>query len=153
MAANVIPVLDDGYENYSTCFSLDGTKIVYHKQIGTNRIFIINTYGTAEKFFTNTGIQHWGPSFSPNGIKIVCLKMDGLGVYQVVRMSGECNNVVWLMSSTSSSSSPSFTSDGNRIVFVRNGNIYTINADGSNEMQLTNNSDDDYYPSFLSTAW
>ena len=44
--------------------------------------------------------------------------------------------------------SPTWSADGTRIAFSRDFDIYSMNADGSNRTQLTNNADAEYNPTW-----
>ena len=62
------------------------------------------------------------------------------------------NNLKRLTQNKFIDASPKFSPDGNKLVFIsnRDGNyeIYTMNADGSEQIRLTNNSVIDFMPSF-----
>jgi len=83
------------------------------------------------------------PDWSPDGTKIVfSLNVDEFSQNNIVVMDVNGTNAVELTHS-STDFAPVWSPDGNKIAFVsvRDGNleIYVMNADGSNQINLTNN--------------
>lgn len=128
-------------------WSPDGKKILFDSiQGGTQRGFllelatgIINVLGDGEGQVA---------TFSPDGTRIVLQHRFGSN-NQVALLNPDGTNLVQL-TFVGFNSSPSFTADGKKIIFTstRDGDleVFTMNANGSAQTQLTNNTVTDNVP-------
>jgi Tol biopolymer transport system component len=134
-------------------WSPDGTKIAFERNLqegGTGlglHIFTINANGTNETQLTSgAGTSNTGPAWSPDGTKIAfarngadiwTMNPDGTGAVNVTSTSGR------------GIFGPDWSPDGSRIVYgsdddpdpfceICNDEIHRINADGTNDVNLTN---------------
>jgi Tol biopolymer transport system component len=123
-------------------FSPDGTKILFvSTRDGNNEIYTMNVDGTNPVRLTNYARSDTQPKFSPDSSKIVFVRenVDSQGItnYSIFRMNADGSNVIQLTTDVNDSS-PSFSPDGNRILFQIFDNasflskFITINPDGSN---------------------
>jgi Tol biopolymer transport system component len=148
--------------NGDAVFSPDGQKIAFASgRTGVNNIYIMNSDGSNPSAVTNittSGNYAVKPSFNADGTRLA---------YESVR--GTINNNTWdiytigidgtgesrLTTVPGRDSSPSFSRDGSKIVFLSErdgselgGEIYIMNADGSGQTRLTNNSERETLPVF-----
>lgn len=102
---------------------------------GPVKIFAIRPDATGLKRVTKGST----PNFSPNGRRIAFVRLDQFGVEDIYIKSpwdtGKVRNVT--KTQNSYELSPAWSPDGRQIAFERRGEIYKINADGTNERRLT----------------
>jgi Tol biopolymer transport system component len=136
--------------------SPDGTKIAFgDDSSGFSHIYVINPDGNNLRQLTNNRAQEYAPNWSPDGTKIVFTRgrpgtangsiagngdiyvMDADGSHQI-RLTNHANDDYY----------PIWSPDASQIVFTRgrgnglnsneiNNDVYVMNADGSNVIQLT----------------
>jgi TolB protein len=93
---------------------------------------------------TSNAEEERGPSWSPDGTRIVysCRIGDGTSDFEICVMNADGSGVQQLTSNTVADLTPTFSPDGGRIVFHRpvggRFQLFTMNADGTNQAQLTN---------------
>jgi Tol biopolymer transport system component len=143
-------------------WSPDGTRIVFSgpMDIETREsdIYVINADGSGVTDIAGSGGFWEAPQWSPDGTKIAFQSnMDGnWGIYT---MDPDGSNVVRLDSLTRpetrkglNSFAPSWSPDGTGVAFVQSENgIFTMNADGSNEVLVLAQSSD--IPCAASPDW
>ena len=136
---------------YSPKFSPDGTKILFRYGEGKKQIHIMDYDGKNITKLTND--QDYGYEFSPDGKKIGFISFsdsDQNGQSKIFIMNSDGTNQTKL--SDYQSDFFQFSPDGNRIVFVTElGDkieIYSMNIDGTDVTQLTNDDRPDYYPQY-----
>ena len=99
--------------------------------------------------------NRWRPRVSPDGTKVlyVCTSnMDYSGTRRICRANADGTGVAFAAAtwdSVSAEYSPDWSPDGSRIVFIRGGALYTMNADGSN-VALVNST---LSTNFMTVAW
>jgi dipeptidyl aminopeptidase/acylaminoacyl peptidase len=109
------------FASSEAAWSLDGTKIAF-----TNgSIYVVNEDGS-----NLTNLNQFGthPSWAPNGTKIAF----GNGGIWVMNADG--SNQIYL---NRTGGDASWAPDGSKIAFQRNSQIYTIDANGSNEFLVS----------------
>ena len=130
--------------------SPDAQKIVFASNRvtagGLYSIFVMNADGSDIVQLTNSTHGGYNPTWSPDGNKIA---FGGLGVLYVMDADG--SNLKSIFSESASIGLPDWSPDGTKIVFRSdmdgNGEIYSINSDGSSEpVNLTKNPADDSDP-------
>jgi len=151
--SNLIRLTDD--DDRGKChpsWSPDGSKIAFGAVTGeigdiTNwkyNIYIINADGTNRTKLTDD-VYSLYPSWSPDGSKIA---------YSLSFLHNRGG--IWIMNPDGSDKIkisdygywPSWSPDGSKIAFERGAKIYTMNADGTNQICLTNNSFFNDFPSW-----
>ena len=155
-------------------YSPDGSKIAFDRYIvGTGRtnIFLMNADGTNPVAVTlpgplpNTNLDS-DPTWSPDGKKLAfvsdrggqrkkeiwVINVDGTGLVQLttnVAIGSDSQGPFYAWDVV-----PSWSPDGSRIVFasardaISSDEIYLMNPDGSNQARLTNNTLDDFNPTW-----
>ena len=154
----------------SPSLSLDGKQITY---VGWNEpdihpvIYLMDTEGSHVKYLY--GIQYGefsnfgDPCISPDGTQVVFT--GGNGAEEINRINADGKGLITLLKSEIDGTghiypknlSPSFSSDGKRIVFVSDRNfsswgssneIYVMDSNGTNQTRLTKDDYDDGSPCF-----
>ncbi len=131
-----------GFCQGAFCYS--NGRIAYNFNFGAAnyKVATINPDGTGQTIITGTNTQSTNdsePSYSPDGAKIIFVRG---GIY---RINADGSGITQL--TTGSDTYPSYSPDGESIVFVRNQSIFKMNADGSNQTRLTNQTGDNH-PAF-----
>lgn len=178
--SNVTRLTNDPEPEYYPCWSPDGSQIVYVRidssaegKIGEPRgpnegnceIYVINVDGTNQVNISNNPLTDGYPSWSPDGKRIAFNRAFYEGeeeVCNVCIMDPDGNNFMQLTHQStihepSGGGVPRWSPDGSRIVFQSENeqghhDIYMVNADGTNRVNLTNNSADDWYAAY-SPIW
>jgi len=127
-------------------WSPDSTMIAFAR--GSD-IYTIHPDGTNLVNQTNNGVgvTARSPSFGPSNTELayaeeVVVPSPVSSIRLLNLVNGDKTNVI------SNGSQPSYRPDGNRIAFVRTGDIYSINRSGTDLLQLTSSVGDDSHPSW-----
>lgn len=127
-------------------WSPDGTQIAFiSDQYDQQDIYVVNIDGSNLRQLTTNTSQDSNPSWSPDGTRIVfASNRDGLYEIYIVDVPESPLDseppIQRLTFNTVSDANPKWSSDGEQIVFLSNRGgqqLFAINADGSNERQLT----------------
>lgn len=110
-----------------------------------SEIHVMNANGTNQEQLTNDGIEKRGPAWSPDGKRILfaCrlgpLGANGLDTFEICVMEAVANGQITRLTFNGSQDlTPTWSPDGQQIVFHRTGNqLWTMHADGSGQRQLT----------------
>jgi Tol biopolymer transport system component len=144
--AHLTRLTTDGETEKYPCFSPDGSKIAYVGDPGSgyDQIFIMDSDGSHQTQLTNDISWVTQPCFSPDGSKIAyevdagevwIMNVDGTGQHKLFKGHAPC-----------------FSPDGSMIAFQsdRTGDeeIFIMNADGTDPVNVTNNPADDESPSW-----
>lgn len=138
----------------------NGNKIAFQSNRSNSRyeIYDVNVSGSGVRRLTNVAGGNFEPSYSPDGNSIV-FTSQRTGEKNIFVMDADGGNQQALTRLTASgnfANNGSFNHDGTKIVFEsQRGSlfnatweIYTINADGTGEVRLTNDSRPDREPVF-----
>ncbi len=143
--------ITNGYRDYGSDWSPDGTKIVYDSESsccgnGGQGIWVVNADGSDATELIDDGSV---PAWSPDGTEIAFARADpgtmvpagdmaeGTG-FSIYVMDADGTNVRRLTSAEHLDYAPAWSPDGSRIAFLRAGDgVFVMNADGSDQRQLT----------------
>ena len=125
---------------------------------GKPEIYVMDIDGQNLRRLTNNRDNDWWPSWSPDGKRIVFVS-ERDGNREIYVMDADGRNPQNLTNDHNEDWYPSWSPDGKRIAFMsrRDGHIidfaptyeiYVMDADGGNPQNLTNDRNDDRYPSW-----
>lgn len=143
---NVVQLTDNNNpEEEAICWSPDGTKIAYSIKIKKKyQIAVINSTDGSDYAQLTTEDNNRMPAYSPDGTKIAFVsKRSKAKNYDLYIMDADGGNQTRLTQTDNDESEPAYSPDGTKIAFVYEDsknifNIYTINSNGTNLIQLTN---------------
>ncbi|MFT4017782.1 MAG: DUF5050 domain-containing protein [Agriterribacter sp.] len=120
------------------------------------QMFLMNADGTNQRVISNSLVQCSSPILSNSGTKVAFTTYDNNFYYNLYIIDIDGKNQKFLSRGKQFCGSPVWSPDDNRIAFVKNDNdiggnynIFTIKADGTDEVKLTdrnNNFSPQYFP-------
>ncbi len=163
---NLTRLTDSESSDGPSVWSPDGTKILFSsdRDDPTGEIYVMNVDGSDVKRLTNQPGNDGYAKWSPDGKRIIFssarttpdLKVEwSRQIHEVFTMNADGTDVRQISSLKTMSNYPSFSPDGKRIAFrsvaqtpamnwnlssaARNSEIFVMNADGTNPVNITNN--------------
>jgi Tol biopolymer transport system component/DNA-binding winged helix-turn-helix (wHTH) protein len=130
-------------------FSPDGKRVVFRKDNDNQTVYLADADGANEIALPFvTGNMDW----APDGSRFTYEVRTGTHSAQIFLYTIKSHQNLALTDNQSLNADPSFSPDGNQIVFVsdrdKNANIYVMQIDGSNLRRLTDDQYFDNYPVF-----
>ncbi|MDQ6787986.1 MAG: serine/threonine-protein kinase [Acidobacteriota bacterium] len=130
----------------------DGKRIVFSSnRTGQFQIYSIDADGSNLRQLTSEGVNHY-PSFSPDGAQIIFDRAGDDNVPAIYRMNADGTNQTAIFAAENLRGFQRFSPDSSRIAFVKSietgDNIFTINADGGDERQLTFDKNGNQFPAW-----
>ncbi len=152
----------DPRDDWSPAWSPDGKRIAYAHFFAGNSftdIVVINGDGSGFQRLTNASGEY--PVWSPDGTQIAFASARD-GNYEIYVMNADGTNQTRLTNDPAYDMSPAWSPDGKRIAFDTQRDYYPpaevgigtefeihiINADSSGDTRLTNNRDEDRFPTW-----
>jgi Tol biopolymer transport system component len=136
--------------SHGNSISPDGQKIVFTSERNGNRdIYIMNSNGTNQIQLTTNLANDYEPIFSSEG-SLILFTTERDGNKEIYSMTSEGKNKKNLSKNIEDDWNPRFYPDNKKVVFqsLRNGpknwEIYIMNIDGNNQMNVSNYSGTDY---------
>jgi hypothetical protein len=132
----------------------DGSALLFKRDIeGQTQLMVVKTNGTGERLVrrcaASCGIPQgfWigSAQLSPDGTRIVLTILDapfGQKNFEIIVWSADGTNGARLTETSVPEADPGWAPDGTRITFVREGDIYTMLADGSDVRRVTDSGTD-----------
>jgi TolB protein len=154
--------IGNGFFDRFPAWSPDGTRIAFGRTTFTikSQIYVMNADGSNPTRITNNSASDSQPSWSPDGTKIAFVS-DRDGNSEIYVMNADGGNQTRLTNNADFDFDPAWSPDGTKIAFsstrdfpgitgnIANGfEIYSMGANGSNPIRLTNNSAADGQPSW-----
>ena len=136
---DVVQLTDDPFFDSTPVWSPDGKHIAFvSNRDGDLDIFVMNADGTGETNLTDNEAVENDPAWTPDGR--IGFTSDRDAIYSSVYvMDADGMNVEQLTSGASPDDQPAWSPDGTRIAFVRNVDIWVMNADGTSQLNVTKN--------------
>ena len=157
-----INLTNDPADDWSPAWSLDGTKLAFAHFFDGNSfsdIAVINANGSGLQRLTASHGEY--PAWSPDGTRIAFASARH-GNYEIYVMNADGTAQTRLTDDSAYDMSPAWSPDGTRIAFDTQRDsfppkevgigpefeIHIINADGSGDTRLTNNTQEDRFPAW-----
>lgn len=117
---------------YDLAWSPDGLNIAYARYEGDpngyNSLHVMNVQSCASSSVASSS-HNQDPNWSTDSQTIIFDRFGG-STYNVYRVGVDGSNFTRL---ATNARSPAYNTNGNKIIFTRGGNIYQMNADGTNQ--------------------
>ncbi|GJM27896.1 MAG: hypothetical protein DHS20C17_05310 [Cyclobacteriaceae bacterium] len=104
---------------------------------GERDIYRMNLDGSGQVKITENG-SGWGPRWSPDGMRISYLGPDD----NIFIMDEDGSNKTLVLEISGTASPAAWSPDGTKLVTINEGDIYSVNTDGTEATKLTNFGDD-----------
>ena len=137
----VFKITHGGSHHTNPTWSPDGRQIAFASTLdGTWNIFAINVDGTNRIRLTNDPADDERPDWSPDG-RHIAFMTHRHGTWDIYRVNTRTFVETQLTDSRGNYQDPSWSPDSTKIALSNDGDIYTINADGTDLMNITNSPD------------
>lgn len=120
------------------------------------QMFLMNTDGKNQRTLSNNLVRCSPPILSNSGTKVAFTTYDNNFYYNLYIIDIDVQNQMFLSKGKQFCGSPAWSPDDSKLAFVKNDNnaggnydIYSIKADGTNEIKLTNQNNN-FSPQYFS---
>lgn len=127
-------------------WNMDATQLAF---VRGRDVWVVNSDGTGLLDLTNNGlgVRSKQPAFSPSNVQIAFVEEFTIAhPTPIIRILDLISNETTTL--VENGSEPSYRPDGGRIAFVRGGDIYSVEWDGADIVQLTSGPSIDAHPSW-----
>ncbi len=149
---------NDSARELAMSWSPDGSQLIFQRssdEDGSTELYMVNADGSGLLNLTRNPGDDWSPAWSPDGSQIAFYSQRSGGMALFLMdltqvLSGKDSLSAVIIPGTEMGAWPSWSPDGKQIVYRQelpgNDEIFVINADGSNPINLTQHSANDYSP-------
>jgi Tol biopolymer transport system component len=134
--SGLVNLTNDAAPELSPAWSPDGTRIAFVAGDPNAEIYVMNADGSARKRLTNNPGEDNFPAWSPDGSRIA-FSSDVNGTRDIWVMAADGTGLTNLTHSAGTfDTEPGWSPDGSRIVFQRSGDVWVMDADGSDPVRV-----------------
>jgi len=140
--SSLVNVTNNAAADGGPVWSPNGSKIAFWtNRDGNDEIYVMNADGSSPVNLTNNPAADRAPAWSPDGQTIAFeTDRDGKVAIYLINADGS-GSAAQLISTPADDWAPVWSPDGTKIGFQAGGDIYVMNADGSNPVNVTNTPD------------
>ncbi len=145
---NLVQITNNNAKNYGHSWSPDGQYILFYSDMdGDDEIYVIKKDGTGLLQLTNNTDQDLSPRWSFDGTKIIFLTDRDLGSsnYEIYSCLPDGSDQTRITDNLISERNIIWSHNDEKIAFSAGGSLYFINADGTNQTQVTDFATDSVY--------
>ncbi len=137
--SSLVNVTNNAAADGGPVWSPNGSKIAFWtNRDGNDEIYVMNAEGSNPVNLTTNPAADRAPAWSPDGQKIAFeTDRDGKVAIYVMNADG-LGSATQLINTAADDQAPVWSPDGTKIGFEAGGDVYVMNADGSNPVNVTN---------------
>lgn len=137
---NVTRLTTDAEHSVQPAWSPDGSKLAFaSNRTGSGEVFVMDTLGGNVVNLTNAAGEDLTPAWSPDGQRIAFMSNRGAtgSAYAIWVMNADGGNPVKISPSAPPCELPHWQPGGQRVIYDCDGDIFMVNPDGTNRVQIT----------------
>ena len=134
-AQHLSRITNDPSDDIRPAWSPDGSQIAFasDREGAGQAIYLVRADGSGPRTRLTELRSSTDPAWSPDGTQIAFSAIDDTGVRQIYAMNADGTGRRELTDDVTSSRSPAWSPDGAMIAFSRDGTIWTMNSDGTDQ--------------------